>query len=146
MQLFLFLVLSLTTLLLCYAGYQILVVDRREEREMVEDSDLFQAIDDKNYDFELPVEVDEYDEKKRELDMGEEPADKYVSPSLCARFSDTPCIVRASTAHGWPHRFSVVASAAPVAASWLCLCLRKALHHPKHTPAGRTWRSARFNG
>ena len=74
MALFLFLVLSLTTLLLCYAGYIFLVVDRRAETKMVEDSDLFQAIDDKNYDFELPAEIDEYEE----LQSGPEPTDKCV--------------------------------------------------------------------
>lgn len=72
MAVFLFLVLSLTTLLLCYAGYIFLVVDRRAETKMVEDTDLFAAIDDKNYDFDLPVEVDEYEE----LRGGPEPPDK----------------------------------------------------------------------
>jgi len=76
MALFLFLVLSLTTLLLCYAGYIFLVVDRRAETKMVEDSDLFQAIDDKNYDFELPAEIDEYEE----LQSGPEPTDKRTMP------------------------------------------------------------------
>jgi len=76
MHIFLFLVLSLTTLLLCYAGYIFLVVDRRAETKMVEDGELFQAIDDKNYDFDLPAEVDEYEE----LRSGPEPADKRTMP------------------------------------------------------------------
>lgn len=76
MAVFLFLVLSLTTLLLCYAGYIFLVVDRRAETKMVEDTDLFAAIDDKNYDFDLPVEVDEYEE----LRGGPEPPDKRTMP------------------------------------------------------------------
>jgi len=43
---------------------------------MVEDGELFQAIDDKNYDFDLPAEVDEYEE----LRSGPEPADKRTMP------------------------------------------------------------------
>ena len=71
MAVFLFVILTLTTLLLCYAGYMFLVVDRRQEKKILEDTDLFEALDSKNYDFELPEEVDTYEELR--LD---EPADK----------------------------------------------------------------------
>ena len=39
---------------------------------MEEDAELFQAIDDKNYDFSLPGEVDEYED----LQNGPPPTDK----------------------------------------------------------------------
>lgn len=55
-------VLLITTALLCYAGYIFLIVDRRQESSMQDDTDLFEAIDNKNYDFELPEEIDEYEE------------------------------------------------------------------------------------
>lgn len=61
-MLFLSFVLVFTTVLLCYAGYVFLIVDRRQESTMLSDSDLFNAIDNKNYDFEMPEEIDEYEE------------------------------------------------------------------------------------
>jgi len=75
MAVFLFLVLSLTTLLLCYAGYIFLVVDRRQESKVLEDPDLFEALDDKNYAFDLPPEVDTYEDLRVT-----EPADKRTLP------------------------------------------------------------------
>ena len=64
--------LALVTLLLCYAGYIFLVVDRREEAAVLEDPDLYEALDDKNYNFELPEAVDKYED----LRADGEPADK----------------------------------------------------------------------
>ena len=54
MAVFLFAILGLVTLLLCYAGYIFLIVDRREDAKVLEDPDLFDALDSKNYDFILP--------------------------------------------------------------------------------------------
>ena len=71
--------LTLTTLLLCYAGYVFLVVDRRQEAAVLEDPDLYEALDDKNYIFELPEQVDTYEDLRTD-----EPADK------CVKRSDTP--------------------------------------------------------
>lgn len=68
-------ILLLTSLLLCYAGYIFLIVDRRQETKELEDPELFAELDDKNYDFELPLEVDSYDELKLT-----EPADKRALP------------------------------------------------------------------
>lgn len=61
-MLFLTSVLLFTTLLLCYAGYIFLIVDKRSERKIMENSELFDAIDDKTYDFEIPIEVDDYED------------------------------------------------------------------------------------
>ena len=64
--------LILVTLLLCYAGYVFLIVDRRQEAAVLENPDLYEALDDKNYNFELPEAVDKYED----LREGGEPADK----------------------------------------------------------------------
>ena len=61
-MLFLTLILGLTTLLLCYAGYIFLVVDKRQESAVLEDPDLYEALDDKNYTFELPEQIDTYED------------------------------------------------------------------------------------
>lgn len=74
-MLFLSVVLTLVTLLLCYAGYIFLVVDRRTETAVLEDPDLYDALDDKNYTFELPEQIDTYEDLRLE-----EPADKRTLP------------------------------------------------------------------
>lgn len=61
-MIFLSITLFLVTMLLCYAGYIFLVVDRRADSAALEDPDLYDALDDKNYDFELPEEVDTYED------------------------------------------------------------------------------------
>ena len=66
--------LVLVTLLLCYAGYVFLIVDRREEAAVLEVPELYEALDDKNYNFELPEQVDTYEDMRAEG----EPADKCV--------------------------------------------------------------------
>jgi len=68
-------ILLLVTGLLCYAGYVFLIVDKRADQVMLEDPDLYDAIDDKNYDFELPEQVDTYEDLRLE-----EPADKRTLP------------------------------------------------------------------
>lgn len=70
-------VLAFTTALLCYAGYVFLIVDKRAETAMIEDEDLFAALDDKSYDFELPEEIDTYEELREST-----PADKCVARRL----------------------------------------------------------------
>lgn len=74
-MLFLSVVLFLVTLLLCYAGYIFLVVDRKQEAAILEDPDLYDALDDKNYNFELPEQIDIYEDLRVE-----EPADKRALP------------------------------------------------------------------
>jgi hypothetical protein len=74
-MLFLTVVLLCTTLLLCYAGYIFLVVDKREEAAMMSDVDLYEEIDDKNYNFELPEQIDTYEDLRQT-----EPADKRTLP------------------------------------------------------------------
>lgn len=76
MYLPLLVILILVTLLLCYAGYVFLVVDKRTD-EALEDEDLFNALDNKNYDFELPEEADDYEALKEE---DADPADKRKLP------------------------------------------------------------------
>lgn len=76
MAVFLFAILGLVTLLLCYAGYIFLIVDRREDAKVLEDPDLFDALDSKNYDFILPEEVDKYEDLRLS-----EPTDKCVPPA-----------------------------------------------------------------
>ena len=70
-------VLGFTTALLCYAGYIFLIVDKRQESAMLADTDIFEALDDKNYDFELPEEIDEYEELRES-----QPGDKCAPPHL----------------------------------------------------------------
>ena len=72
-MLFLLCVLAFTTLLCCYAGYIFLVVDRRQQKQLLENTDLYNELDDKEYKFELPVEVEEYDELRLS-----KPGDKCV--------------------------------------------------------------------
>jgi len=76
MYLPLLVILALVTLLLCYAGYVFLVVDKRTD-EALEDEDLFNALDNKNYDFELAEEADDYEALKEE---DADPADKRKLP------------------------------------------------------------------
>ena len=54
-MLFLTIVLLLTTLLLCYAGYVFLIVDKRETEKQLENPELFDELDDKDYHFDLPA-------------------------------------------------------------------------------------------
>ncbi len=70
-MLFLSITLLLTTLLLSYAGYIFLIVDKQQDAKVLEDPDLYEQLDDKNYNFELPMEIDEYDDLREE-----EPTDK----------------------------------------------------------------------
>ena len=55
-------ILLLTTLLLCYAGYMFLVVDKKESQQMLENPELYDELDDKDYHFDLPAEIDEYED------------------------------------------------------------------------------------
>ena len=77
-MLFLSVILLLVTLLLCYAGYIFLVVDKRSDAKVLEDPELFDALDDKNYNFELPEQIDTYDELRLT-----EPTDKCACRPLC---------------------------------------------------------------
>lgn len=72
-MLFLLCVLAFTTLLCCYAGYIFLVVDRRQQKQLEENPDLYNELDDKEYKFELPIEVEEYDDLRLS-----KPTDKCV--------------------------------------------------------------------
>lgn len=74
-MIFLTIILLMVTLLLCYAGYVFLVVDRRSEAAVLDDPDLFDALDDKNYNFELPAEVETYEDLRLT-----EPTDKRELP------------------------------------------------------------------
>lgn len=58
------LVLGLTTLLLCYAGYIFFVVDKRQDKQYLENPELYDELDDKDYNFILPGEIDEYEETR----------------------------------------------------------------------------------
>lgn len=89
--------LVLVTLLLCYAGYVFLIVDRREEAAVLEDPELYEALDDKNYNFELPEQVDTYEDLRAEG----EPADKRTLPlALLERAkSDIPLIEQLEKDH-----------------------------------------------
>ena len=55
-------ILLLTTLLLCYAGYMFIVVDKKEAAKMLENPELYDELDDKDYHFDLPAEIDEYED------------------------------------------------------------------------------------
>ena len=59
-------------------GYIFLVVDKRSEAKVLEDPELFDALDDKNYNFELPEQIDTYDELRLT-----EPTDKCACRPLC---------------------------------------------------------------
>jgi len=53
----------------------ILIVDRRTEAQVVDEPELFETLDDKNYDFELPEQIDTYEDMRLE-----EPTDKRALP------------------------------------------------------------------
>lgn len=72
---FLMFVLMVTTLLLCYAGYIFLIVDKRQAKQVLSNPELFSALDDKDYNFELPSEIDEYDTLR-----DSKPTDKRALP------------------------------------------------------------------
>jgi len=74
-MIFLGLVLTVTTLLLCYAGYIFLIVDRRQQKQVLLNPEIFAALDDKEYNFDLPEEVDNYDELRTN-----KPSDKRTLP------------------------------------------------------------------
>ena len=59
-MLFLGLVLAAATALLCYAGYVFLIVDKREAAKEMEEPELFEELDMKEYFFELPEAVDRH--------------------------------------------------------------------------------------
>jgi len=89
------LVLAVTSLLLSYAGYIFLIIDRRQEASSA-NKDLFDAIDNKNYDFELPVEIDEYEEL-----CDSQPGDKRALPMALLRraMADIPRIEQLEKDH-----------------------------------------------
>lgn len=95
-MIFLSFVLVITTILLCYAGYIFLIVDRRQEDAMLADGDLFDAIDNKNYDFELPEEIDEYEELRES-----QPGDKRALPMALLKraMADIPRIEQLEKDH-----------------------------------------------
>jgi hypothetical protein len=68
-------ILLLTTLLLCYAGYMFLVVDKKEHQQMLENPELYDELDDKDYHFDLPTEIDEYEDVR-----ASNPTDKRTLP------------------------------------------------------------------
>lgn len=68
-------ILLLTTLLLCYAGYMFLVVDKKEHQQMLENPELYDELDDKDYHFDLPTEIDEYEDVR-----ASKPTDKRTLP------------------------------------------------------------------
>lgn len=96
MNLFLPVTLVLTTLLLCYAAYCYLVVDKRHEKQVLANPELFEQIDDKNYAFELPQEIDEYNELAET-----EPSDQRTLPlALLKRaMADIPLIEQLEKDH-----------------------------------------------
>jgi len=65
----------LTTLLLCYAGYMFIVVDKKEAAKMLENPELYDELDDKDYHFDLPAEIDEYEDVRLS-----KPTDKRTLP------------------------------------------------------------------
>jgi len=95
-MLFLTSVLLFTTLLLCYAGYIFLIVDKRTERKIMENSELFDAIDDKTYDFEIPIEVDNYEDLR-----ASEPTDPRELPMALLKraMADIPRIEQLERDH-----------------------------------------------
>jgi len=68
-------ILLLTTLLLCYAGYMFLVVDKKEAQAFLENPELYDQLDDKDYHFDLPTEIDEYEDVR-----ASKPTDKRTLP------------------------------------------------------------------
>ena len=119
---FLGVVLAVTTILLCYAGYVFLIVDKRQQKQIEESPEVFSQLDDKEYLFGLPAEVEEYEELR-----DSKPADNRflpvallkramadiprievrraapLSPARC-RESHTPCGPRSNsrrTIRGW---------------------------------------------
>jgi len=74
-MIFLSVTLFLVTLLLCYAGYVFLIVDRRQEAAVLEDPETYEILDDKNYNFDLPEQIDTYEDLRVE-----EPTDKRALP------------------------------------------------------------------
>lgn len=74
-MIFLSIVLLVTTVLLCYAGYIFLIVDKRQAKQVLQNPELFSALDDKEYSFELPGEVEEYEELREKA-----PSDKRALP------------------------------------------------------------------
>ena len=74
-MLFLGLVLAAATALLCYAGYVFLIVDKREAAKEMEEPELFEELDMKEYFFELPEAVDTFEELR-----ASNPSDKRTLP------------------------------------------------------------------
>ena len=74
-MLFLGLVLAAATALLCYAGYVFLIVDKREAAKEMEEPELFEELDMKEYFFELPEAVDTFEELR-----ATNPSDKRTLP------------------------------------------------------------------
>jgi len=113
---FLFFVLLVTTSLLCYAGYIFLIVDKRQAKQVLENPEVYEALDDKEYDFELPVEIEEYEELRES-----KPADKRTLPlALLKRaMADIP-LIEVSGRHcdgcgpsHRPHRGKIAAARVP---------------------------------
>ena len=86
-------ILLLTTLLLCYAGYMFLVVDKKESQQMLENPELYDELDDKDYHFDLPAEIDEYEEVR-----ASKPTDKCAERP--PRGGQHRCSARAVTSTG----------------------------------------------
>jgi len=95
-EILLVVVLALTTVLLCYAGYIFLIVDRRQDNCSFVDKDLFNAIDNKNYDFELPEEIEDYEELRES-----QPGDKRALPMALLKraMADIPRIEQLERDH-----------------------------------------------
>jgi len=95
-MLFLSIMLMFTTGLLCYAGYLFLIVDRRQESKMLENVELFDKLDDKNYDFELPEEIETYEELQES-----QPGDKRALPMALLKraMADIPRIEQLEKDH-----------------------------------------------
>ena len=91
-------ILLLTTLLLCYAGYMFLVVDKKESQAMLENPELYDELDDKDYHFDLPAEIDEYEDVR-----ASKPTDKCaerLQPSRLWRQTSEPQSSVWLSAHG----------------------------------------------
>ena len=93
---FLSIVLLATTLLVAYAGYLFLVVDKREEQAVLSDPDLYEALDEKAYFFDLPEEVDTYEGLREE----EQPDKRTLPMALLDRAkADIPRIEQLEKDH-----------------------------------------------
>ena len=109
---FLTIVLGLTTLLLCYAGYIFLIVDKRQDKQILENPELYDELDDKEYHFIMPAEIDEYEETRasKPTDKCDQASHRPPRPGLAC-----PCGGSLQLPSPAPHR-SVQRRAVPRAA------------------------------